>query len=180
MVRFDEFTIGGRQIPHKTVSLKVVAKLPVVGAGLVVGDHKSLRHTLNFTSCVQLPVTIDDLILSVSVFVSAFGVSAFAGLAALLRFSKKISKLAIFSSMLNAGLLGLAIALIWYQNYREAANIHGLIGICVLAGMGGSTITDVLISILSGAGIKVIINHERDRDELHRHGADDNEPKNPQ
>jgi uncharacterized YccA/Bax inhibitor family protein len=113
---------------------------------------------------------IDEFIVSLSVFAAAFGVSAFAGLATLLRFSKKLSKLAIISAMLNAGFMGLAISLIWYQNYREAANIHGLIGICVLAGMGGSTLTDVLISFLSGAGIKVIINHERDRDEhLHHH-----------
>jgi len=109
----------------------------------------------------------DETIVSLSVFAAAFGVSAFAGLATLLRFSRKLSKLAIVSAMLNSGFLGLAISLIWYQNYREAANVHGLIGICVLAGMGGSTITDVLISLLAGAGIKVIINHERDRDELH-------------
>lgn len=110
---------------------------------------------------------IDDFIVSLSVFASAFGVSAFAGLATLLRFSRKLSKLAVISAMLNSGFMGLAISLIWYQNYKENANVHGLIGICVLAGMGGSTITDVLISVLSGAGIKVVINHERDRDELH-------------
>lgn len=110
---------------------------------------------------------LDENIISLSVFASAFGVSACAGLATLLRFSKKLSKLSVSSAMLNSGFMGLAIALIWYQNYREAANIHGLIGVCVLAGMGGSTLTDVLISVLSGAGIKVIINHERDRDELH-------------
>lgn len=108
-----------------------------------------------------------ELIASLSIFAAAFGVSAFAGLATLLRFSRKLSKLAVTSAMLNSGFMGLAIALIWYQNYREAANIHGLIGVCVLAGMGGSTLTDVLISFLSGAGIKIVINHERDRDELH-------------
>lgn len=110
---------------------------------------------------------LDEFIASLSVFAASFGVSAFAGLATLLRFSRKLSKLAVTSAMLNSGFMGLAIALIWYQNYREAANIHGLIGICVLAGMGGSTLTDVLISFLSGAGIKIVINHERDRDELH-------------
>lgn len=118
---------------------------------------------------------LNDAIVSLSVFVAAFGVAAFAGLATLLRFSRKLSKLAVVSSMLNAGFLGLAISLIWYQNYREAANIHGLIGICVLAGMGGSTITDILISLLSGAGIKVIINHERDRDEAHRCARDEHD-----
>jgi len=141
----------------------------------VVGDRKSFRHTSFYS---VKPVIVDDVIISVSVFVSAFGVSACAGLAALLRFGKKISRLAIFSSMLNSGFLGLAIALIWYQNYREAANIHGLIGVCVLAGMGGSTITDLLISVLSGAGIKVIINHERDRDDLHRYGDRTDESTN--
>lgn len=99
---------------------------------------------------------------SLSVFASAFGVSAFAGLATVLRFGKKLSKVTIASAMLNAGFLGLAIALIWYQNYRQAENVQGLIGICVLAGMGGSTLTDLLISMLAGAGVKVIITHERE------------------
>lgn len=116
---------------------------------------------------------VDELIVSLSVFASAFGVAAFAGLATLLRFGKKLSKLSIVSSMLNAGFLGLAISLIWYQNFQKAANIHGLIGICLLAGMGGSTLTDILISLLSGAGIKVIINHERDRDDVHRWGGEE-------
>lgn len=101
---------------------------------------------------------------ALAVLLSAFGASAFAGAATLLRFAKKISKLAVISAMLNAGFLGLAIALIWYQNYRKAENVYGLIGICVLAGMGGSTLTDLFISILSGAGIRVTIVHERDRE----------------
>lgn len=105
----------------------------------------------------------NDYLHALSVFGSAFGAAAFAGLATLLRFAKKLSKLAVVSAMLNAGFLGLAIALIWYQNYRKAENVYGLIGICVLAGMGGSTLTDLAISLLSGAGIKVTIVHERDR-----------------
>lgn len=112
---------------------------------------------------------IDAYLVSISVFLGAFGVAAFAGLATLLRFAKKISKLAVCSAMLNAGFLGLAIALIWYRNYRDADNVHGLIGICVLAGMGGSTLTDILISLLSGAGIKIIVKHEREQNDEH-HG----------
>lgn len=107
---------------------------------------------------------IDEYFHSLSVFASAFGVSAFAGLATLLRFGRKFSRISIISAMLNAGFLGLAIALTWYQNYRKAENVYGLLGICVMAGMGGSTLTDLLISLLSGAGIKVTIMHERDRD----------------
>jgi hypothetical protein len=107
---------------------------------------------------------MDDQFHALSVFASAFGAASFAGLATLLRFARKLSKLSIVSAMMNSGVLGLAIALIWYQNYREAQNVYGLIGICVMAGMGGSTLTDLLISLLSGAGIKVTIIHERDRD----------------
>ena len=106
----------------------------------------------------------DEHLHAVSVFLSAFGAASFAGLATLLRFARKISRLSVVSAMLNSGFLGLAIALIWYQNYRDAKNVYGLIGICVIAGMGGSTLTDLLISLLSGAGIKVTIIHERDRD----------------
>jgi hypothetical protein len=106
---------------------------------------------------------LDEYWHSLSVFASAFGVSAFAGLATLLRFAKRLSWLSIISAMLNAGFLGLAIALIWYQNYLKSENVAGLLGICVLAGMGGSTLSDLLISLLAGAGISIKIMHERDR-----------------
>ncbi|NDD52624.1 hypothetical protein EBZ39_01885 [bacterium] len=115
----------------------------------------------------------DDVFHAISVFVSAFGAASFAGLATLLRFAKKLSKLSVVSAMLNAGFLGLAIALIWYKNYRQSGNEYGLLGICVLAGMGGSTLTDLAISLLSGAGIHVTIVHERDRDQQHRGDADE-------
>jgi hypothetical protein len=115
----------------------------------------------------------DEYMHSLSVFASAFGFSAFAGLATFLRFAKKLSRVAVVSAMLNAGFLGLAIALIWYQNYLKTENVYGLLGICVLAGMGGSTLTDLLISLLSGAGIKVTITHERDRDGDHEHDRTD-------
>lgn len=97
------------------------------------------------------------------VFLSAFGVSSFAGLATYLRFSRKMSRLGLLSAMLNAGCLGLAISLLWYQHYRKSENIYGLIGVCVIAGMSGSAVTDILWSILSGSGIKVNITHEHNR-----------------
>ena len=94
------------------------------------------------------------------VFISAFGVSSFAGLATYLRFSRKIMHLGLFSAMLNAGCMGLAIALIWYQHFRQSENVYGLIGICVLVGMGGSALADVIWTIMTGGGIKVTITHE--------------------
>lgn len=117
----------------------------------------------------------DEQLHALLILASAFGAASFAGLATLLRFARRISRLSIISAMLNSGFLGLAIALIWYQNYRDAKNVYGLIGICVLAGMGGSTLTDLLISLLAGAGIRVTIIHERDRDGAYQ--DDQNRPE---
>jgi hypothetical protein len=117
----------------------------------------------------------EDYLMLLSVFAAAFGLAAFAGLATFLRFAKKVSKLSVLSAMLNAGFMGLAIALIWYQNYRDAQNIYGLIGICVVAGMGGGTLTDILISVLSGAGIRVIIAHEREIHGTNEHSNGDDD-----
>jgi hypothetical protein len=72
------------------------------------------------------------------VFASAFLVSAFAGLAALLRSDSKINVKSIFSALLNSGCLGLAISLCWYSKFSD--NIFSLVGICLLAGLGGNTL----------------------------------------
>ena len=104
----------------------------------------------------------DQLYHALFVFASAFFVAAFAGLATLLRFARKLSKLAVVSALLNSGFLGLAISLLWYQNYRKEENVYSLIGFCVLAGMGGSSLTDLVFSLLAGAGIRVIITREED------------------
>ena len=106
---------------------------------------------------------IDELVFSVSIFAASFGCAAFAGLATFLRFTKKITKLRLVSTMLNAGFLGLAISLLWYKNFQEDKNIYSLVGICVLSGMGGSTLTDAVISLLGAGGLRINIIHEREQ-----------------
>lgn len=85
------------------------------------------------------------------VFASAFGVSSFAGLAALLRAGKKVEPIAVVSAILNSGMLGLAIALVWYTKFQD--NIYFLIGICVLAGLGGATLVDFVVAAFKSGGI---------------------------
>jgi len=115
-----------------------------------------------------------DNLQAVMVLVSAFGVAAFSGLAAHLRFAKTLRLAAVIGGALNSGCLGLIISLIWYQNYQQAENVFGLIGVCAAAGLCGSKITDVLVSILSGAGIDVTIVHKAD------HAGDDaHDRRNP-
>lgn len=114
----------------------------------------------------------EETIYSLSIFSASFGCAAFAGLATLLRFAHKLTKLKIISTMLNAGFLGLAISLLWFRQFQESENIYGLIGICVLSGMGGSTLTDAVISLLGAGGIKINIIHERNSHNEQDHDDD--------
>jgi hypothetical protein len=100
---------------------------------------------------------------AILVIVSAFGVSAFSGLSAHLRLAKQVNPVALFAGAFNSGCLGLVIALIWYDEYIKAQNVFGLVGICAAAGMCGSKLTDILVSVLSGAGIDVTIMHKGDK-----------------
>lgn len=68
--------------------------------------------------------------------------SSFAGLAELLRSGRPLTTRAVISAMLNSGLIGLAIGLTWYHKYLGEGNIYFLIGVCVLAGLGGATFVD--------------------------------------
>lgn len=92
-----------------------------------------------------------DKLNPIYVFLSAFGVSSFAGLAALLRAGKKVNGIAIASAVLNSGMLGLAIALVWFHKFQD--NIYFLIGICVLAGLGGATLVDFVVAAFKSGGI---------------------------
>jgi hypothetical protein len=74
------------------------------------------------------------------VFLAAFAVSALAGMANLLRGNVPVTLKAVASYSLNSGMLGLGVALLWYSQFRE--NIHFLVGLCVLAGLGGMATVD--------------------------------------
>lgn len=77
------------------------------------------------------------------VFISAFGVSSFAGLASLLRSGLPLTRKSVASHMLNSGVLGLGISLLWYSKMRD--NVHFLVGLCVLAGLGGMASVDMFV-----------------------------------
>lgn len=82
-----------------------------------------------------------------SVFVFAFSLSAFAGIASLIRTGekRKITRIAVFSSFLNSGLLGLCISLLWYTQYRE--NTEALVGMCIIAGLGGNKSIEYVVKV---------------------------------
>ena len=89
----------------------------------------------------------------IGVFLSAFVLSALAGLAALLRSAKPLSILLVLSSFLNSGLMGLGISLLWYTKFQD--NIYFLIGICVIVGLGGMTTIDFILTAIRKGGFSI-------------------------
>jgi len=77
--------------------------------------------------------------------VAFFGAS-FAGLATQLRNGKVLTTRSIAAAMLNSGFIGMIIFLMGFQMFTD--NIHYLIGLCLLAGIGGSTMLDFFITFL--------------------------------
>ena len=91
------------------------------------------------------------------VFITSFAISSLAGLARLLRIypnEKRISIRIYIAAILNSGIFGLIIALLWYHVYKD--NLTFLIGISALAGAGGVTLFDFLFLLLKRKiGLKV-------------------------
>jgi hypothetical protein len=85
----------------------------------------------------------------IKVFISCFAISSFAGLAALLRTGKKITTTLVISAVLNSGLIGLCVGLLWYTKFQD--NIYFLVGVCTLAGLGGATTIDFALSMFKSA-----------------------------
>lgn len=77
-----------------------------------------------------------------------FGVSSFAGLAAALRANKKLTPWGVITAMLNSGLFGLGLALVWVQNFTVPENGAFVIGVCVFAGLGGNTMLDFALELV--------------------------------
>lgn len=91
----------------------------------------------------------------IGVLLSSFAVSAIAGLAALLRSEEKLTWIKVLSSVLNSGMLGLGISLLWYLKFQT--NIYMLIGICVLAGLGGMTTIEFVLAAFRKGGFSVVL-----------------------
>lgn len=87
------------------------------------------------------------------VFISAFGVASFAGLAALLRSGTALTYINVLSAIMNSGIMGLGIALLWYTKFQD--NIYFLIGVCVLAGLGGASMVEFVVAAFKRGGLSV-------------------------
>ena len=81
------------------------------------------------------------------IFGFVFAVSSVAGLASLLRSSQPLTTRNVLSAFLNSGMFGLGVAVVWYEYYGGAAHPWFMIGISLLAGLGGTSMLDFAIQL---------------------------------
>lgn len=75
----------------------------------------------------------------------AFFGASFAGLANQLRTGKALTARAVAAAMMNSGFIGAIIALMGYQMFTD--NLPYLFGLSLLAGIGGATMLDFILTI---------------------------------
>lgn len=102
----------------------------------------------------------DDRLGPLQTFLSAVAVSSFAGLAALLRSNKEITLRSVLTAIIYSGTMGLTIALLWFNYGRD--NVYFLLGVCALAGIGGTSLLDFIVLVLKHGGVKITINPDDD------------------
>lgn len=85
--------------------------------------------------------------------VAAALVSGLAGLAALLRSGLPLTVGSACSSLLNSGLLGGAVFMVWHSSFAETP--HALVGICVLVGLGGMPAIDFVLRMVRMGGFSI-------------------------
>ena len=91
------------------------------------------------------------------IIIAAFIIAGLGGLAALLRSTRSLRWRSAFSALLSSGLMGLTIALLWYNYFEVQKNIYFLLGLCGLSGLGGVTVLDFCLKISTNGGLNITI-----------------------
>lgn len=90
--------------------------------------------------------------------VSTLSMASFAGLAALLRSKQVLTWRNILSATMNSGVAGLVVGLTWYQLYDGQEHVLFMICISALAGLGGMSLLDFLVTCFQhGHGLNITI-----------------------
>ena len=97
-------------------------------------------------------IVSDPLVLGMLAF---FGASL-AGLASELRSGRTLSRRSIIAAILHSGFWGLIIFLVGYS--QLAQNLPVLVAMSLLSGIGGATVTDLILALFKrGLGIRISI-----------------------
>lgn len=112
---------------------------------------------------------MDDRLDPVTLVITAFVIGALAGAASLLRSARELTWRAVLSAILNSGALGAGIAMLLFTYFKD--NTWFLLGLCLLAGLGGMTVFGFLVTVLQKGGINVDIQLKPDGEEDGNHGT---------
>lgn len=85
---------------------------------------------------------------------AVFFASSLAGLAALLRSGRKLGWRPVVSSLLNSGILGAGVFLVWW-NLGGDENLVLAAGVCALAGLGGTNTVEFVAELVRQVARKV-------------------------
>lgn len=100
------------------------------------------------------------------IFVLIFAGGSVGGLAALLRSNKDLTPRNVFGATLNSGMIALVIAMVWWKKHQSTDNIYFLVGVSILAGLGGATTWDFARVYLSKRfGIQLTENETDEKNE---------------
>ena len=100
--------------------------------------------------------------------VTAAVVGALAGVAALLRSTSQLTWRMLLSAALNSGALGAGMAMLLFTYFKD--NTWFLLGLCLLAGLGGMTLLGFVLAILKKGGVYVDIHLPQTKeDKPHEH-----------
>jgi len=84
------------------------------------------------------------------IFLSAFAISSFGGIAAKLRSKDELTCRNVIAAFMYSGIIGLIVALAWYSYFDGKGNIPFLLAISGLAGIGGANVLDLVKMLLAG------------------------------
>jgi hypothetical protein len=92
---------------------------------------------------------------ALSTFLACFALASFAGLAQLLRSGRPLGWRSVSSAILYSGIMGLLIGLFWWSQCGGDANPYFTIAVSGLAGIGGTSVLDFFLQILSKGGLHI-------------------------
>jgi hypothetical protein len=105
---------------------------------------------------------MQDKITPLQVFMACFGLASLGGLTALLRSGRPLTVRTLTAAVLYSGLMGVIIGLVWYNYFDGQNNVFFLMGVSGLAGLGGTTLLDFVVQLISKGGVNIIIKPKDD------------------
>jgi hypothetical protein len=107
---------------------------------------------------------MQDRLDPISLVITAFITAGLAGVAALLRAKTELSVRTVLSALLNAGALGAGLARVLFTWLGD--NTWFLLGLCLLAGLGGMTALGFVLAIIRQGGINLNIKVQKDSEDV--------------